>query len=59
MIRKECPDGQGAEDALGGHASSSSGYYASRVKVVFANEGRTRAQRECPGLQGGATGVDG
>ena len=38
IIRKERPDGQGAEDAWGGDGSSAHRRYASRVKVVFADE---------------------
>jgi len=37
MIRKEHPDGQGAEDTWGGGGSSGRGRYASGVKVVFAD----------------------
>jgi len=37
MIRKERPDGQGAEDAWGGGGSSGQGPYDPGVKVVFAD----------------------
>jgi len=37
MIRKECRDGQGAEDGWGRGGSSRSGGYASGVKVFFAD----------------------
>jgi len=37
MIHEERPDGEGAEDAWGGGASSGHGRYASRVKVIFAD----------------------
>jgi len=37
MIRKERPDGQGAEDAWGRGGWSRRRCYASRVKVVFAD----------------------
>ena len=37
MIRKERPDGQGAEDASGGGGLSGRGRYVSQVKVVFAD----------------------
>jgi len=38
MVRKECPDGQGAEDAWRGGGSSGRGRYASGVQVVFADD---------------------
>jgi len=40
MIRKEGPDGQGAENAWGGGGSSGCRHYASGVKGVFANASR-------------------
>jgi len=42
MTHTKCPDGQGAEDARGGGASSTHGRYASGVKVVFADVGKLR-----------------
>ena len=44
MIRKEHPDGQGAEDAWGGGGSSGCGRYASGVKVVFADASSTEEE---------------